>query len=131
MSQLMTIFEMQMRYQKKEDSFDLTIEKWNRIREFIDTASTLEDYKELFQATNIAVPFCFEYQRNNCLDCPLEDICGPGKGEKLFKVMRLIQTYHLAILAGNTLPKETLISEVDGLIQELEVLKVKSNGSGH
>lgn len=43
---LMTIFEMQMRYQKEEDPFDLNIEKWVRIRQFVDIASTLSDFQE-------------------------------------------------------------------------------------
>jgi len=90
MSQLMTILEMQERYQKKENSFDLTLEKWIRIRQFLDTASTLGDFKELFQAANIPAPFCYEYQIKDCLGCPLEKICGRGKGEKFFKVMRII-----------------------------------------
>jgi hypothetical protein len=112
MGQLMTFFQMQERYQRKEDPFDLTIEKWVRIRSFVEAASILSDYQALFQAANVAVPFCFEYQRNNCLGCPLEKICGPGKGGKLLKVMRLIQNHVLAILAGNTLPKEPLISDL-------------------
>jgi hypothetical protein len=126
MGQLMTFFQMQERYQEKEDPFDLTIEKWVRIRSFVDTASTLSDYQALFQAANVAVPFCFEHQRNNCLGCPLENICGPGKGEKLLTVMKLIQNHVLAILAGNTLPKGPLISEIDGLLTELKRLKLES-----
>jgi len=125
-TQLMTISEMQIRYQRKEDPFDLAIEKWIRIRQFLNTASTLGEFKELLQATNIAVPFCFEYQKNDCLGCPLESICGPGKEEKLFKIMRLIQIHHLAILAGNMLPNGPLISKIDGLIGELKMLKERS-----
>ena len=131
MGQLMTFFEMQKRYQKKEDPFDLTIEKWVRIRSFADTASTLSDYQALFQAANVAVPFCVEYQRKNCLGCPLEKICGPGKGEKLLKVMKLIQTHVWAILAGNTLPRERLIAEIDGLLTELKKLKPESKELDH
>ena len=131
MGQLMTFFEMQKRYQKKEDPFDLTIEKWVRIRSFVDTASTLSDYQALFQAANEAVPFCVEYQRKNCLGCPLEKICGPGKGEKLLKVMRLIRTHVWAILAGNMLSKEPLISEIDGLLTELKKLKPESKDLRH
>jgi len=88
----------------------------------------LSDFKELYHASNIAVPFCFEHQRKDCLGCPLEEVCGPAKEGKLFKVMKLIETHHLAILAGNTLPKQPLISEIDGLLRELEMLKPKSNG---
>jgi len=28
-----------MRYQKKDDSFDLAIEKWNHIRQFVENAA--------------------------------------------------------------------------------------------
>lgn len=41
MGELMSFSEMQRRYENKEDPFDLTIEKWIRIRQFADTASTL------------------------------------------------------------------------------------------
>jgi len=125
---LMTIFEMQIRYQKEEDPFDLTIEKWIRVQQFLDIASTLSDFQELLQAANTAVPFCFEYQIKDCLGCPLEEVCGPGKGEKLLKVMKLIKSHHLAISAGNTLPKAPLISKIDGLLRELEMLKAESKG---
>jgi len=77
----MSFFEMEERYQKKEDPFDLTIEKWICILQSIDTASTLSDSQELFRAANLAAPFCFEYQIKECLGCPLEKICGRGKGE--------------------------------------------------
>jgi len=130
MTQLLTFFEMQMRYQKGEDPFDLTIEKWIRIRQSVGTASTLTDFRKLSRAANVAVPFCSEYQMKNCLGCPLEKICGPGEGGKLLKVMKLIQTQLLAFLAGNMLPKESLTSEIDGLLMELEMLKAKSNGGG-
>ena len=128
MGQLMTISEIQKRYQEKEDPFDLTIEKWIRIRHFLDSAWSLSNFEELFQGANVAIPFCFEYQIKDCLGCPLEKICGRGEGEKLLKVMRLIQAHVFAVLAGNMLPKEPLISEIDDLLMELETLKAKSNG---
>ena len=126
MSQLMTFSEMQKRYQEREDPFDLTIEKWIRIRSFVDTASTLNDYQALLQAANVAVPFCFEYQIKVCSGCPLENICGRGRGERLLRVMKRIQTHVWAILAGNTLPKEPLMTEINSLITELKELKRES-----
>lgn len=123
MSELMSFSEIQRRYEKKEDPFDLTIEKWIRIRQFADTAQTLREFQQLLDASNVAVPFCFEYQRKDCLGCPLESLCGPGKGERLFEVMKLIQTHYFAILAGNTLPKDPLIGEIDELMGELQRLK--------
>lgn len=128
MSQLMTVFEMQDRYQRKEDSFDLSVEKWIRIRQFLDTDLTLSDFKELFQAANVPIPFCFEYQTKDCQGCPLEEICGQGRGEKFVKVMRIIQAY---VLAGDMLPKEPLISGIDDFLMELEMLRAKSKGMVH
>jgi hypothetical protein len=130
MGQLMTIYEMQQRYQEEEESFDLTIEKWIRIRHFLDTAWSLSNFEDFFQGANVAIPLCFGYQIEDCLGCPLEKICGRGEGEKLLKVMRLIQAHVFAVLAGNMLPKEPLISEIDDLLMELETLKAKSNGLG-
>jgi len=130
MAHLMTISEMRDRHKKKEDPFDLTIEKWIRIRRFLDTASTVSDFNELFNAANVAIPFCFEYQPRGCAGCPLENMCGRGRGRRLLKVMRLLQIHVLAILAGNMLLKEPLISEVDDILMELKTVKVKSSGPG-
>jgi hypothetical protein len=130
MAQLMTISEMRDRYKKKEDPFDLTVEKWIRIRRFLDTASTVSDFNNLFQAANVAIPFCFEYQSRNCTGCPLEKMCGRGRGGRLLKVMRLLQIHVLAILAGNMLLKEPLFSEVDGILTELRTIKAKSSEAG-
>ncbi len=131
MPELMTISEMRDRHEKKEDPFDLTIEKWIRIRQFLDTASTVSDFNELFEAANVAIPFCFEYQPKRCIGCPLEEICGRGRGERLLKVMRLLQIHVLAILAGNMLRKESLISHVDDLLMELKTIKAKFTGQGN
>ena len=127
----MTFSEMQKRYQEREDPFDLTIEKWFRIQMFINTASSLRDFQQLYQAANVAVPFCFEYQIKACSGCPLENICGRGRGEKLLRVMRLIQTRVWAILAGNMLSKAPLISEIDSLLTELKELKRESEELDH
>jgi outer membrane lipoprotein len=45
MSQLMTAFEMKESYQKKENPFDLGLEKWARIRKFLQSCSTLMDFQ--------------------------------------------------------------------------------------
>jgi len=122
MGELMSFSEIQRRYENEEDPFDLTMEKWIRIRQFADTAQTLGDFQQLLDASNVAVPFSIEYQRKDCVGCPLENLCGPGRGEKLLKVMRLIQTHYLAILAGNSVPKGPLITEIEELMEQLGTL---------
>jgi hypothetical protein len=127
-SHLMTTTEMQERHQGKEDPFDLTLKKWTRIRHYLDACSTLGDFQKLFHAAAIPVPFCFTYQIEECLGCPLETICARGRGEKFIRVMRIIQAY---VVAGDMLPNEPLTSEIDSFIMELEVLRAKARGMIH
>jgi hypothetical protein len=124
----MTTSEMKERYQAKEDPYDLTLEKWTRIRRVLEGSVTLSDFKHIFNAAPIPVPFCYEYQVRGCLGCPLETICAQGRGEKFIRVMRIIQAY---VLAGDMLPKEPLISEVDNFVLELEMVRAKARGTVH
>jgi hypothetical protein len=119
---------MQERIQKRHDPFDLTIEKWVRIRKFLETALTLSDFQELLQGATVAVPFCFEYQTKGCFGCPSEKICARGRGERFLRVIRLIQAY---TIAGDRLPKERLISEIDDFLIELEMIRAKHKGIVH
>jgi hypothetical protein len=128
MSQLMTTTEMQERYQGKEDPFDLTLEKWTRIRRILDRSATLRDFQTVFNAAAIPVPFCYEYQARDCYGCPLETICARGRGERFIRMMRVIQAY---VLAGDMLPSDPLISEVENFILELEMVRAKARGAVH
>jgi hypothetical protein len=127
-NQLMTASEMQERYRGKEDPFDLTLEKWTRIRRVLNSSATLSEFKDVFNAAAIPIPFCYEYQVRDCFGCPLETICARGRGEKFIRVMRIIQAY---VLAGDMLPQEPLISEVDSFILELEMARAKARGTVH
>lgn len=126
LAQLMTLEEMQERFQKKDDPFDLTIEKWGRIRKFLDTTLTLDDFRKLFEASTVAVPFCFEFDVKHCVGCPLGEICGHGEEEnKSQRLNRLIRAY---ALAGDMLPKQSLATQVDNF---LEMIKQKSKGTSY
>ena len=128
MEALMTWEEMKDRYQKGEDSFELTIEKWTRIKSFLNEAIGLSDFKKMLEGAVIPVPFCLQYQVNNCYQCPLEGICGRGKGEKFSKIIRIIQAYSLA---GDMLPKSILLVQVENFILELEMCRAKDKGLIH
>lgn len=128
MRQLMTASEMQERYRGEEDPFDLTLEKWARIRRVLDRSVTLRDFQAVFNAAAIPTPFCYEHQVRGCYGCPLETICARGRGEKFIRMMRIIQAY---VLAGDMLPKEPLTSEVDNFVLELEMARAKARGTVH
>ena len=126
MTELLFIEEMKERFEKKEDPFDLTIEKWTRIRKFSETATTKEDFVGILDSSGLIVPLCIVYKRD-CPKCPLDKICGSENG-KFSRVMRVINAF---TLVGDILPKETLLSELDSFINELEMVRAKSKGSVH
>jgi hypothetical protein len=74
---LVTYQEIVARYETGENAFDLTLEKWVRIRESLEKAFTLSHFKEILDAAVIKVPLCLEY-RYNCALCPLEGVCSKG-----------------------------------------------------
>jgi hypothetical protein len=128
LAQLMTLEEMQERFQETDDPFDLTIEKWARIRRFLDSTLTLDDFRELFEGATVAVPFCFEFNVKGCVGCPLGEICGPSEEKKSQRLIRLIQAY---TLAGDMLPKQRLTTEVDDYLMKMKMIKKKNKGTGN
>jgi len=124
---LMFVPEMKERSERGEDPFDLTIEKWTRIREFSEGVKSEEDFEMMGEAAGLIVPFCIIHKRI-CKECPLVEICENGEGEKFERVMRIITAYSVA---GNLLPREILFSELDSFIVELELVRAKNKGNIH
>jgi hypothetical protein len=122
MGSLVTYREIVARYEKGENAFDLTLEKWVRIRESLGKAFTLSRFKEILDAAVIKIPLCLEY-RDNCVLCPLESVCSRGGQGSFGKFMRAIQAY---CIAGDLLPKSPLLGLADQIISELESCKRES-----
>ena len=122
MGSLLTFQEMVTRYEKGENAFDLTMEKWMRIREFIKTAFSTSQFDEVLQAAALKVPLCLEHQ-DHCGLCPLEDICSKGQEGSFMRFMRAIQAY---CIAGDLLPISSLLGLTDQIISELESCKRES-----
>jgi hypothetical protein len=122
MGSLATFQEIVTRYEKGENPFDLTLEKWVRIREFLKSASTMTHYREILGASMVKVPLCLEYH-DNCAKCPLQAICNRGKEGSFGKFMCAIQAY---CIAWDLLPKSPLLGLADRIISELESCKKES-----
>ncbi len=122
MGNLLTYQEMVTRYEGGENAFDLTLEKWLRIREFIKTAFNTLQFDEVLEAAALKVPLCLEHE-DNCGLCPLEAICSRGQEGSFMKFMRAIQAY---CIAGDLLPKSSLLGLTDQIISELESCKTES-----
>ena len=122
MGKLVTFQEIVTRYERGENAFDLTLEKWVRIRDSLKNAITMSQFREILEAAVIKVPLCLEYH-DNCAICPLHAVCSRGQEGSFGKFMRAIQAY---CIAGNLLPKSTLLGLADQIISELESCKRES-----
>jgi hypothetical protein len=127
MKKLMDFTEMERRYSAGEDSLELTVEKWNRIYEFLESAFDLAHFNEALQAAVVPLFLCVEY-RDRCEYCPLFRICERGKSEEFARVMRVIQAY---IIAGDVLPREPLLGVVGNFLEELKKCKNDASGRAH
>lgn len=119
MMNLMTFEETVKRYEAGENAFDLAIEKWERIKEAIKSAHTIQHFIVIAQGATIKVALCVEYN-DTCHLCPLETICNRETEGPFTTVMRVLQAY---CMAGDVLPPSPLINLVDQLIADLEVKK--------
>lgn len=124
MNKLMDLKEMEKRYSGGEDSLDLTVEKWSRIHDFLETAFNLEHFIEVLQAAGIPIFLCVEY-KDRCEFCPLFRVCERGQSEIFNKVMRIIQSY---AIAGDLLPRDPLLGIIGNFVEELK--KCESDARG-
>ena len=124
MNRLMNLKEMEKRYSDGEDSLELTVDKWVRIYEFLETAFTLEHFIEVLQAAVIPIFLCLEY-KDRCELCPLFRVCERGQSEIFNKVMRMIQSY---TIAGDLLPRDPLLGVIGNFVEELKKCESDSRG---
>jgi len=123
MANLVTYQEMVTRYERGENALDLTLEKWLRIRESLENASSISHFREILEAAVIKVPLCLENQ-DNCAGCPLQHICGRGREGSLGKFMWAIKAYCFA--GEDLLPKSALLGLAHQIISDLKACKTDS-----
>jgi len=114
MVKLLYLEEMQKRHKKGEDPFDLAIEKWERIREYLLERADPSRFQEAFQCGSTKIIFCLDY-KNHCFLCPLEGVCFDSQS-LYYQVMRHLQVYSLA---GALLPPAPLIELIEAYIRNL------------
>ena len=116
MGNLVTFREIAARYERGENAFDLTLEKWVKIRDSLKHACTMSHYREILDAAVIKVLLCLEYQ-DNCGVCPLGAICSRAEEGSFNEFMQAMQAY---CIAGELLPKSPLLALADQIISEME-----------
>ncbi len=114
MDTLLELDEMVRRHKRGEDPFDLAIEKWVRIREYLLKKADQDRYKQAFQCGSTKILFCFDY-KDHCPFCPLERVCLDSES-LYYQIMRSLQVYSVA---GALLPRSPVIELIDFYIRDL------------
>jgi len=126
MVKLLELEEMVRRHKQGEDPFDLAIEKWVRIRDFLTLKGDPENYRKAFQCGSTKIIFCFDY-KDHCPFCPLEKICLDSES-LYYQIMRNLQVYSLA---GAFLPRQPLIELINSYIRDLNTYREEWRKKSH
>ena len=116
---LMKFEEMKKRYDEGCDSLELTLEKWERILQYCKTGFCLNHFQEVLRATTVPIFLCAEYA-NQCHLCPIFAVCRQGHAGDWQNLMRVVQAY---AIAGDLLPRDTLIGHLEQFVQKLNSCK--------
>jgi len=114
MAMLLDLKEMVRRHKQGEDPFDLAIEKWVRIRDYLIKKADPERYREAFHCGSAKIIFCLDY-KDHCPFCPMESVCFDGQS-LYYQIMRSLRVYSLA---GALLPREPVIQLIESYIGDL------------
>jgi hypothetical protein len=120
MVRLLDLEEMERRHKEGEDPFDLAIEKWVRIREYLLEKADPLRFREAFHCGSTKIIFCLDY-KDHCPLCPLECICFDSQS-LYYQIMRYLQVYSLA---GALLPRAPLIELIESYIRNLHYHREK------
>jgi len=118
---------MSERYEKGENAFAITIDKWKRIQENIKTSYSPQQFHDIFESAAFKVPLCMEYE-DNCAICPLNKVCHKGEDGPFDKFMRVAQAY---CMAGDVLPNSVLEALAERVILALEFCREEAKKNIH
>ncbi|MBP1722471.1 MAG: hypothetical protein H6Q44_176 [Deltaproteobacteria bacterium] len=114
MATLLDMEEMVRRHKQGEDPFDLAIEKWVRIRDYLMKQAGPDRYREAFHCGSTKIIFCLDY-KDHCPFCPMENVCFDSQS-LYYQIMRSLQVYSLA---GALLPREPVLQLIESYIGDL------------
>ncbi len=114
MAMLLDLEEMVLRHKQGEDPFELAIEKWVRILDYLKKKADPERYREAFHCGSTKIIFCLDY-KDHCPFCPMESVCFDSQS-LYYQIMRSLRVYSLA---GALLPREPVIQLIESYIGDL------------
>jgi len=123
----MTFDEMKKRYGAGEDSLELTLDKWGRIKQFSAKAFLISHYQDILRAAVVPIFLCTEYV-NQCSLCPIYEVCKQGRSDEWVTVMRVIQAY---AIAGDLLPKEPFMGHIEQFLEKINMCREEAVAKAH
>lgn len=114
---LMSFQEVVERFQRGENLFDITIEKWKRIRAFLAEKGR-EHVPTVLENARLGGPFCLEFNQQ-CNFCPIRQWCRDPEGFYQ-NVMRYLYLY---ASTGDLYYKQRAIKEIDRFLEEIRQYK--------
>jgi hypothetical protein len=114
MAILLDLEEMVRRHKQGEDPFELAIEKWVRILDYLKKKADPERYREAFHCGSTKIIFCLDY-KDHCPFCPMESVCFDSQS-LYYQIMRSLRVYSLA---GALLPREPVFQLIESYIGDL------------
>lgn len=117
MEKLLSLQEIVEKFQKGENLFDITIEKWRRIRNFLKEKGK-EVVPIILDNARTGGPFCLEFNQQ-CSLCIIKQWCRDPNGFYQ-NVMRYLYMY---ASTGDYYYKQRAIKEIDKFIEEISKFK--------
>jgi len=114
----LTFQEIVARFKKGENLFDITIEKWMRIKESLLSLEEISELGPIIESARMGGAFCLEYQEN-CLICPIEKWCKDPQGT----YQTIVKLMYMYAASGQKGYKEQALRHIEKFLEEMEECK--------
>ncbi len=115
---MLTFQEIVERFRRGESLFDITIEKWTRIKESLLALEAMPELGPIIESARMGGAFCLEHQEN-CLICPIEKLCKDPYGT----YQTIVKLVYMYAATGQREFKELALKHIEKFLEEMEECK--------
>jgi hypothetical protein len=115
---LMTLQVIVARVKRGENLFDITIEKWKRIKDAIISMEEVSEVEAIIDCARMGGAFCLEYQEN-CLICPIEKWCKDPQG--IYQT--IVKLMYIYASSGQKGLKQLTVKHIEKFLEEMQECK--------
>ena len=111
---LLSFRDIVERFQRGEDLFDITIEKWKRIKRSLSEAAS-DELQPILDNARMGGPFCLEYNQQ-CNLCPIHKWCRDPNG----RYQNIMRSLYMFATSGDYYFKQQALKEIEQFLDEME-----------